>query len=436
MRRSLYGAAVALVATGLVGCPPDDPKLTVTVESAEGYDECSDICVDVSADLGLVPASGAGLRMSIDGGEVFRPAGELDDEGVGQACLGPASPGEYDAQVEVSFQQRAAIKTTSLSVFPFGHDWGIVKEGALPDPLPRPALARDDEGPVLEVGLAGGWEADTVMMPAVAPHDGGYLMLYGGRGDDYQIGAAWSEDGSNFTRLSDEPVIPAGIDGASWAADSTNGPALVAEDGGLTVWFQGAVDQHSAIGAARSDDGLSWELLSIDPVLEPGDEEEWDRGSVAHPTVVAHGGGYEMWYASGAADGELRLGHAISGDGLVWTRYCGNPVFDALGEGSWEHSSTKSPEVWFDGELYHLLYSAGGSNTWQVGHAVSVDGLRWARSSDDPVLPPGTDGTWDDGSTLNAFALAEGEDVTIWYSGSPADPGPAALGRAWVEEWH
>jgi hypothetical protein len=70
-----------------------------------------------------------------------------------------------------------------------------------------------------------------------------------------------------------------------------------------------------------------------------------------------------------------------------------------------------------------------------VGHAVSVDGLRWARSEETPVLPPGADGTWDDGSTINAFALPEGDDVTLWYSGAPADPGPAAIGRATLEEW-
>jgi len=109
-------------------------------------------------------------------------------------------------------------------------------------------------------------------------------------------------------------------------------------------------------------------------------------------------------------------------------------VFSALGEGSWEHSATKSPEVWHDGQLYHLLFSAGGSSAWQVGHAVSVDGLRWARSGDDPVLPAGAEGAWDDGATINAFALAEPDGVTVWYSGVPADPGPAAIGRATVAE--
>ncbi len=434
MRRFATGATLCLAGALAAGCPPDDPSLTTTVVAADGYDECSDVCVDVTADLGLVPASGAGLRMSIDGGEVFRPAGELDDDGIGQACLGPVAPGEYDAQVEVSFQQRTSLDAVSLTVFPFGYDWGIDKGGSLPDPLPQPAVERDGGGPVLEVGAAGGWEADTVMMPAVAPHDGGYLMLYGGRGLDYQIGAAWSDDGIGWDRLADEPVIPAGIGGADWAADSTNGPAVLATADGLIAWFQGAVDEHSVIGGATSDDGVSWTLLSGDPVLAAGDEEAWDRGSVAHPAVVDRGGAFEMWYASGAADGELRLGHAVSADGVEWTRYCGNPVFSALGEGSWEHSATKSPEVWHDGQLYHLLFSAGGSSAWQVGHAVSVDGLRWARSGDDPVLPAGAEGAWDDGATINAFALAEPDGVTVWYSGVPADPGPAAIGRATVAE--
>lgn len=429
--------STALLALGLAlatGCPPDDPKLTVTLEPADGYDECADVCVGVSAILGLVPASGAGLRMSTDG-EVFRPAGELDEDGVGQACLGPMSPGEVHVTVEVSYQQRATLKTTDLRVYPFGYDWGIVKEGDVPDPVPLPLIDRVGVDPVLEVVVGSDWEADTVMMPSVAPTDGGYLMLFGARGVDYQIGAAWSEDGTSFERLGDDPVIPAGFGGASWAADSTNGPALVADGGELTVWFQGAVDNHSAIGAARSTGGEVWELLSPDPVLEPGDEGTWDAGSVAHPAVVAHGGAYEMWYASGASEGELRLGHAVSADGIGWTRYCGNPVFGALGEGSWEHSATKSPEVWFEDGLYHLLFSAGATSTWQVGHAVSADGLRWARSSEQPVLPPGEGGSWDDGATLNAFALVEGEGVSIWYSGVPAQSGPAAVGLASVEEW-
>jgi len=435
--RTTWLAAVPL-ALGVVlgpGCPPDDPKLIVTLEPAEGYDECAEVCVDVTAILGLVPASGGGLRMSTDG-EVFRPAGELDDDGVGQACLGPMSPGDVHVTVEVSYQQRATLKTADLTVHPFGYAWGIVKQGDIPDPVPVPAVDRLGDDPVLEVVVGSDWEADTVMMPSVAPFDGGYLMLYGARGEDYEIGAAWSEDGTTFERLVDQPVIPAGVGGADWAADSTNGPALVAADGELTAWFQGAVDGHSVIGAARSADGEAWELLSADPVLEAGAEGDWDAGSVAHPAVVAHGAAYEMWYASGASDGGgLRLGHAVSADGVTWSRYCGNPVFTALGGGAWEHSATKSPEVWFEDGLYHLLYSAGGTGTWQVGHAVATDGLRWARSAEEPVLPPGGGGSWDDGATLNAFALVEDGGVSVWYSGVPADPGPAAVGLARIEEW-
>ena len=76
---------------------------------------------------------------------------------------------------------------------------------------------------------------------------------------------------------------------------------------------QGA--EGTGITAAHSDDGVAWVLDADEPVLGPGEEGAWDASSVSHPAVMSRGGVYEMWYSSAG----LRLGHAISEDGLTMT---------------------------------------------------------------------------------------------------------------------
>jgi len=418
-------AGMGLVAL-LAGCPPAEPELEVTLDVADAYDECN-ICVGVSATDGVVPAAGGGLRRSVDG-SALEASGELDDLGEAEICFYPMKPGEHEITVAVTATEQTRIATATIQVYGFGYDWGIVKSRTTRDDPASPIVVPHEDNPVFEVGDEGAWDADTIMMPTVAPRQDGYLMLYGGRGDEYRIGAAVSDDGVVWERLDEDPVLDAGF-GGDWTSEAVNSPALLDVDGELTAWYQGSDGHSISIGLAASADGATWEPVGEAAVFEPGTADDWDHSSVGHPAVLARDGAYEMWYASGS----LQVGHAVSADGQTWTRYCQNPVFVPLGFETWEGGATKSPEVVLVDDTYHLFFSAGGPEAWQVGHAASEDGLRWARTSDAPILPRGEDSDWDEAGTINAFALQEGEEVTLWYTG--VSEGPSAIGMATIEGW-
>lgn len=411
----------------LAGCPPEDPALDIVLDTADAYDECN-ICVQVTATSGDQPAAGAGLRRAVDD-STLEPAGELDENGQAEVCFNPMKPGDHQVTVGVTSETRNKIATADILVHPFGYDIGILKPTSEEDLAnPVPSVVPDPDNPVLEL-VEDTWEGDTLMLASVAPHDDGYLMLYGGRGDDYEIGAATSPDGLAWTRVSDEPVMSAGFAG-DWSADAVNAPSVLHDGDGYLAWFHASAGEAIAIGLARSSDGITWEADPESPVLEAGADDDWDHGSIGHPAVLARDGAYEMWYASASH----QIGHAISTDGVTWDKYCLNPVFVPLLQlDTWESGAAKSPEVVLLDGTYHLFYSAGGQGNWQVGHAASTDGLRWARSSDTPVLPRGEAGEWDEAGTINAFALDEGGDLTFWYTG--ISTGPSAIGIAELEGW-
>jgi len=421
----------AIVLLLLSGCPPAEPELVVTLDVEEAYDECN-ICVGVSAMDGAVPAIGGGLRRSVDGSSL-EAAGELDDNGEAEVCFYPMKPGEHEITVAVTAAEQTRIGTATVQVYPFGYDWGIVKAREEDDEPLSPVITRHPGNPVLEPGAEEDWDGETIMMPSVAPVDDGWLMLYGGRGDEYRIGAATSDDGADWSKVGSEPVVDAGF-GGDWASEAVNSPSLIADGDGLLAWYQGSDSHGIAIGMATSTDGEAWEPVGESAVFEPGSADEWDHSSVGHPAVIERDGVYEMWYVSGS----LQVGHAVSDDGVSWTRYCQNPVFVPLGFDTWEGGATKSPEVVLVDDTYHLFFSAGGPENWQVGHATSADGLRWARSGDAPVLPRGEEGDWDEAVTINASAVEWEGDLLIWYTGNSYTGdtlGPSAIGFATVQGW-
>jgi hypothetical protein len=102
---------------------------------------------------------------------------------------------------------------------------------------------------------------------------------------------------------------------------------------------------------------------------------------------------YRMWYVGVDGSGTRRIGHALSPDGITWTRYIGSgvggSVFGPSGvPGDFDSAGVTTMYVVRDGNTFRMWYSGFG-NTGAIegiGYATSPDGITWTRV-------PGTAGT-------------------------------------------
>ena len=122
------------------------------------------------------------------------------------------------------------------------------------------------------------------------------------------------------------------------------------------------------------------------PVLKPGPPGAWDAGALGSMTVVKAGGiihlYYEAWGVRGhsAADyRSLQIGHAVSWDGIHWAKDPANPVLPKGGRADWDRDGTWDPFVIYEDGVYKLWYGGGMDAHCDWGYAESADGRTFVK---------------------------------------------------------
>ena len=196
------------------------------------------------------------------------------------------------------------------------------------------------DAPILKPELP--WETNCIEAPAVIKHGNRHFMFYAGgyNNDPQQIGVAVSDDGIVWERLSREPLLPNGPQGA-WNHSESGHPSVFVDDNGdAWLFFQGNNDNGKTwflskmriawnIGGLpyliRTEDGFEYHLVKArqlqaisNPILdlEPAI-------SARDPLLVAHDGLYYCYYTAveeRPAGFQLHLDEIRSPDLVHWSQ--------------------------------------------------------------------------------------------------------------------
>lgn len=237
------------------------------------------------------------------------------------------------------------------------------------------------------------------------------------------------------------PVTPGCFSGGVSPQLDLNGPKAnwawndphVLKVGGAYWMYASAVDSFQfpvRLYRLVSTDGATWTLDPPTPVLADAPSGRWDSGGMETPAVAYFGGKYHLFYTSyTVAVGQpghdpltYRFGHAVSDDGITFTRVGTTPTVEASGADAgatdeWFRYLVAEPAPVVRGNELSVYFTAVGidaqlATTLQViGVVRTRDGVTWsapelALKPDQTLYPRGQD--WLGYSTPNA-AVIDGE---------------------------
>lgn len=154
----------------------------------------------------------------------------------------------------------------------------------------------------------------------------------------------------------------------------------------------------------------------IQPLNISGSWDSWTNGV----GIVRTGDGkhYHMYYA----DRRNGIGFAVASVAkpTEWKEHPASPVLKALGEPHWEGNCINQPRLAKVTDTHWRMYYTGwGQGLWRMGLAESFDGgIRWKRYQDDPIIPLGSQGSYDTEAAVVPMVVKSGGSWKMWYTGS------------------
>lgn len=166
---------------------------------------------------------------------------------------------------------------------------------------------------------------------------------------------------------------------------------------------------------------LTWVRDTNNPVLkrnsgEFGDpngfSDLWTIGVYADSAAST----YKMWFGSRSITGGSSYGisYAVSPNQKDWYFYSQNPVLMPGPDGSFDDAWVLDPNVIFDGTEFKMYYSAYDGTLFSIGLATSPDGIHWTKLG--PVLSAAA-GTWESIAASQAEAYFDGTTYHMVYHG-------------------
>lgn len=114
----------------------------------------------------------------------------------------------------------------------------------------------------------------------------------------------------------------------------------------------------------------------------------------------------------------------------AWIDYSGNPILVGTGQ-SLDINGIVRPIVYIEGNSFKMWYlNCGTGNVGTIGYAISNDGINWTRPLSQPVLSPGSNGSWD-GATISVGPVIKVDGIyRMYYGGRAMQGGYTSIGLA------
>lgn len=96
-----------------------------------------------------------------------------------------------------------------------------------------------------------------------------------------------------------------------------------------------------------------------------------------------------MYYSGKNRLQQLRIGLALSKDGLSWRKYECNPILDVGRAGDWDAQYVYAPVVWRQKDSWKMIFTGCDSfqhDHYQIGIAQSEDGVHWTKYPGNPTF--------------------------------------------------
>jgi len=185
-------------------------------------------------------------------------------------------------------------------------------------------------------------------------------------------------------------------------------------------------DEAGSLGAACSDDGLTWRRAKDKPILSVFDSDcgAWEKSCIYQPWLVEHQGRFFDFY--NAANGHVeQSGLAFSTDLLSWTRHPVNPVVRNR-PGGYDEKFCSDPKVFRDGDHWTMFYFGVGRGGAHIMAAFSRDLVHWT-AHPEPLYKAGGNPSGLDRQYAHKISLVfnpKNETFYLFYNAVPGKPGP------------
>ncbi|PWT97531.1 MAG: hypothetical protein C5B51_31215 [Terriglobia bacterium] len=287
-----------------------------------------------------------------------------------QGCQ-PVDPGWWRRRFRLRIGPSEAFFGSLLAAALFLCGCGRYADFTLP-PLsrgdPRASYAWEPRAdPVMRRDTA--WDAHDALNPSVVESRD---MFYSGYdGQTWRTLHAESADGIHWLKRG----VVLAPDPKTWEGSyiAANGSALRVQ-GEVWYWYVGGPREQPQIGLARG-----WKKEPM-PVLGPGPRGAWDERGVADPYVIRVEPYFYLSYLGQDRAARQRLGIARSRDGIRWEKLRANPILELGDTGSFDENGLGEPAVWSARGFYWMLYTGrDAQENRRLGLARSADGAHWQK---------------------------------------------------------